>query len=145
LYRSISKVQLGDGGRCGFWLDEWLPLGALHAAMPALYSHATDVHVSVRDVLRLGLPTVLVPKLSTAAEAERRRLAAILDNVRLDGGPDVRVLTRCGSPSGGLRSAELYKLVRFGGVQAPLAPFVWDSHAPARVKFFGWLLSLGRI
>jgi hypothetical protein len=72
-------------------------------------------------------------------------VAAILDNIRLDGGPDVRVLTRCGSPSGSLRSAELYKLVGFGGVQAPLAPFVWDSHAPARVKFFGWLLSLGRI
>jgi hypothetical protein len=35
LYRSISKVHLGDGG-CGFWLDGWLPLGALHAAMPAL-------------------------------------------------------------------------------------------------------------
>jgi hypothetical protein len=106
--------------------------------MPALYSHATDVHVSVRDVLRLGLPAVLVPRLTTAAEAERQRLAAILDNIRLDGGPDVRVLTRCGSPSGSLRSAELYKLVGFGGVQAPLAPFVWDSHAPARVKFFGW-------
>jgi hypothetical protein len=145
LYRSISKVQLGDGGRCGFWLDDWLPLGALHAAMPALYSHTTDVRISIRDVLRLGLSTVLVPRLTTAVESERRRLATLLDSVRLNDGPNVRVLTRCGSPSGRLRSAELYKLVGFGGVQAPLASFVWDSHAPARVKFFGWLLSLGRI
>jgi hypothetical protein len=79
------------------------------------------------------------------AEAEQRRLATLLNNVHLNDTQDVRVLTWCGSPSGRLRSAELYKLVGFGGVQAPLAPFVWDSHAPARVKFFGWLLSLGRI
>jgi hypothetical protein len=117
LYCSISKVQLGADGRCGFWLDEWLPLGALHAAMPALYSHATDVHISVKDVLRLGLSTVLVPRLTTVAEAERRCLATLLDSVRLNDTPDVRVLTRCGSPSGRLRSVELYKLVGFGGMQ----------------------------
>jgi hypothetical protein len=51
-------------------------------------------------------------------------LATLLDSVHLNDSPDVRVLTRCGSPSGHLRSAELYKLVGFGGVQTPLASFI---------------------
>jgi hypothetical protein len=145
LYRSISKVELGDGARSGFWLDEWLSLGALNVAMPALYSHATNVYASVRVVLRSGLSTALIPRLTAVAEGERRRLGPLLDAMHLTSAPDVRVLTRCRKTSGGLRSTELYKLVCFGGVQAPLASFVWGCHAPARVKFFGWLLSLGRI
>jgi hypothetical protein len=39
----------------------------------------------------------------------------------------------------------LYKLRSFGGVTSANACFIWDSHAPSRVKFFGWLLSMSRI
>jgi hypothetical protein len=33
LYRSISKVVLGDGERIGFWMDDWAGCGALCHAL----------------------------------------------------------------------------------------------------------------
>jgi hypothetical protein len=145
LYRSVSTVQLGDGAHCAFWHDNWLPSGALAATAPALYSHTTDAHASVAAVLRRGLDSVLVPRLTATGARERAVVLGLLAAVALSGDADVRVLTRCKTPSGRLRSSELYRLCCFGGVDAPSAAFIWGSRAPSRVKFFAWLLSQARI
>lgn len=47
LDRSLSMVTVGDGRRTSFWMDSWLPYGALSVAFPMLFSHATDRGVSV--------------------------------------------------------------------------------------------------
>ena len=41
LYRSVSRVQVGDGRRTTFWLDSWRPEGPLSIFMPELFSHCT--------------------------------------------------------------------------------------------------------
>ncbi|KAK1685445.1 hypothetical protein QYE76_046293 [Lolium multiflorum] len=145
LYRSISKVQLGDGARCAFWLDSWLPVGAICSVFPALFSHAIDTQASVAAVLRRGLDSALVTRITATAAHQRSLLLEAISGVTLSSGSDTRVLTRCAARDGRLRSADLYKLVCFGGVRAEAASFVWESRAPSRVKFFGWLLSLRRI
>jgi hypothetical protein len=145
LYRSVSTVKLGDGAHCAFWHDNWLPSGALAATAPALYSHTTDAHASVAAVLHRGLDSVLVPRLTATGARERAVVLGLLAAVALSGDADVRVLTRCKTPSGRLRSSELDRLCCYGGVDAPSATFIWGSRAPSRVKFFAWLLSQARI
>ena len=48
-------------------------------------------------------------------------------------------------PSGALDAAALYKLMSWGGVEDPAAPFVWENHAPSKVRFFAWLLVKARV
>jgi hypothetical protein len=130
LYRSVSTVQLGDGVHSAFWLDSWLPAGALAISMPALFSHTTDANVSVAQVIRHGLDSVLVPRLMAVGARERAELASLLASISLREGGDVRVLSQCKAPGRRLRASELYRLCCFSGVAAPSAQFVWGSHAP---------------
>jgi hypothetical protein len=46
LYRSISRVSVGNGRCTAFWLDAWLPGGALRSLLPALFSHALNARFS---------------------------------------------------------------------------------------------------
>lgn len=48
-------------------------------------------------------------------------------------------------PGNRLETGALYKLCSFGVVASTNASIIWDSHAPSRVKFFGWLLTLSRV
>jgi hypothetical protein len=127
LYRSVLTVQLGDGVHCVFWHDSWLPTGALAAKVPALFSHTTDAHALVAAVLRRGLDSVLVPRLTATGTRERAEVISLLATVALNVSVDIRVLTRCKTPSGRLRSSELYRLCCFGGVDAPSVAFIWDT------------------
>jgi hypothetical protein len=120
-------------------------MGAICAVFPALFSHAVDMQASVAAVLGRGLDSALVTRLTATATRQRSLLLEAIAGVTLSTGCDTRVLTRCAARDGRLRSADLYKLVCFGGVRAEAASFVWQSRAPSRVKFFGWLLSLRRI
>lgn len=72
-YRSITKVQIGDGATTTFWSDLWLPL--LHTTIaqkfPALYTHPNRQTASVARVLAsLHLTLDLVPRLSYTATCE---------------------------------------------------------------------------
>jgi hypothetical protein len=60
-----------DRARCAFWL----PMGALDMAMRILFSHATNVDVSV---VRNGLDPALVPHLTATGTRKRGVLAEIL-------------------------------------------------------------------
>jgi hypothetical protein len=51
----------------------------------------------------------------------------------------------CAKRTGELAVGELYKLMQFGGVDAPFADFVWGGFAPSKAKFFAWLLVQSRI
>jgi hypothetical protein len=124
LYRSVSMVQVGNGVHSAFWLDSWLPAGALAVMMLALFSHTTNANASVAQVLRHGLDSVLVPRLMAVGARERVELAGLLASISLREGADVRVLTWCKAPGGHLRASELYRLSCFGGVAGPSAQFV---------------------
>jgi hypothetical protein len=140
LYRSISKVSLGDGARTAFWTDDWSVSGALCSSMPTLCTHATDRQVSVAAVVRDGLRHHLVPRLTVVAATELASADAMMSVVRLSDGDDSRSLIRCAKKGGELHPAALYKLSFDMGNVAPFAAFVWGSYAPSKAKFFCWLL-----
>lgn len=145
LYRSISRVKIGDGVRTAFWLDWWLPSGPVAAAMPELFSHCSLQCASVRQILTHGLDAVLAPRLSAVAAEQRERLLLLLSTVQLSHNVDERTLPLCGKAGGKLSTSALYKLCSFGGVLDERHDFVWNSYAPSKVKFFGWLAVKDRI
>jgi hypothetical protein len=109
---------------------------------PALFSHALDVHVSVRAVMLGGLDCVLVPRLTPVGAVHRGIVAGELVAVSLTAAPHYRALARCAKPCGGIDTGALYRLWHFGGA---VDPFVWENAAPSKVRFFGWLLVQARI
>ena len=82
LYRSLSRVIVGDGRMTAFWEDHWLPCGPIRTAFPALASHATWREASVWAIRTLGLDAVLVPRLSVAAARERLVLLPLIERAR---------------------------------------------------------------
>lgn len=145
LYRSLSRVVIGDGRTTAFWEDHWLPCGPLRCAFPALASH-TFTEVSVWAVRTLGLDAVLVPRLSVATSRERLLLLPPIERGGTGAGAtDHRSLVLCAKPKGQLTSSGVYSLLRLGGEVAENAAFLWSSPAPSRVRFFSWLLTLKRI
>lgn len=145
LYRSISRVEIGDGARTAFWWDAWTPSGPLAAAMPELLSHCTAPGATVRQMMATGLDNNLVPRLSATAAAQKDALHHLLRGVQLCAAPDRRSLPLCGKGAGGLRTSTLYKLCVFGSMKDTNFAFVWQNRAPSRVRFFAWLLVRGRI
>jgi hypothetical protein len=96
LYRSISRVKVGDGARTAFWLDWWLPSGPVATTMPELFSHCSLQCASVRQVLTHGLDAVLAPRLSAVAAEQREALLLLLSSERLSDSVVVRMLPLCG-------------------------------------------------
>ncbi|KAK1693322.1 hypothetical protein QYE76_010019 [Lolium multiflorum] len=113
--------------------------------MPELLSHSTAPSATVQQVLRAGLDSLLVARLSSTAERQRGELMVLLGSIHLSPAADRRTLPLCAREGGRLKTGALYKLCSDGGVRDENATFVWHNSAPPRVKFFAWLLVKGRI
>lgn len=92
LYRTLTKVTLGDGASVSFWHDRWLLDSTLVDRFPALHSHSTDDMVTVRAVITDGLLPYLRPRLTRTAVAEHDVLDSHLSQVPLTASHDVRLL-----------------------------------------------------
>jgi hypothetical protein len=85
-FRSVSKVQLGNGSSSAFWLDLWLGPAPLKDRFPALFSDSSHQYASIPLVLSSGVRTNLGPRLSHAADADLRALTEELRSI------DIRAL-----------------------------------------------------
>ncbi|CAM0874569.1 unnamed protein product [Alopecurus aequalis] len=113
--------------------------------MPELFSHNIKQNASVKLVVDAGLDSILVPRLSTKATAQRRALLAALADTCLTANADQRTLPLCGSAGGKMLMSSLYKLCTMGGEVPQWHDFVWCNRAPSRVRFFAWLLVQSRV
>ena len=145
LYRSLTRVDVGDGRCCSFWWDCWLPCGAIASAFPALLSHSVDREATVWQVQRRGFAAFLVPRLTAMGARELLTMQMLLAEAPNKSGPDKRQLVRANARGGGLSSSTAYGLLQFGGVTAPYAAMIWGARVPSRIKFFCWLLVQQRI
>jgi hypothetical protein len=52
LFRASTEISLGDGAKCIFWHDRWLPGGALRFQFPGLFDISTRKNRSVQKELQ---------------------------------------------------------------------------------------------
>jgi len=109
-----------------------------------LYSHVLNHGATLHDVTSAGLECFLAPRLSSQARSELASIQLILDAWT----PTVGIDKRC-SPleftDHRLISGKIYKLATSLDGTCAFYKFVWQNHAPPKVKFFAWLLLQGRI
>jgi len=139
LYQAITTVKVKDGKSCSFWADVWLGDEALEDSFPALFSHCTLKQASVHDVFELGLPQILVPRLSTQATSQLNSLQLLLNGVSLTQGVDIRTPVMK-KRDNSIDTGSLYRMLKARGQDDPRAAFVWKNSAPPRVQLFMWLL-----
>jgi len=142
LYRTLTKVTLGDGASVSFWHDRWLLDSTLVDRFPALHSHSTDDMVTIRAVITDGLLPYLRPRLTRTAAAEHDVLASHLSQVTLTASHDVRLLATMNMQPFTSRGA--YHLLHDSLIPSDVVR-IWSTRLPAKVKFFAWLLYHGRL
>jgi hypothetical protein len=144
VYRSITRVSVGNGQDTSFWWDAWLGDFFLAAKFQILYSHCSQPHCSVQQVVQLGINHLLSSRLSAGAVSELLCLNQLMDQVMLTDQMDKRTSNLI-SADGRLSTAAVYKAAVHTQHTSPVFSFVWKSKAPQRVKFFAWLLLQDRI
>ena len=107
-----------------------------------MFSHCIDDGLTVREVLRDGFQHHLRPRLSSAAGAEKLILYDCLEHLELTDQPDARFLHSNRNVPFSSRGA--YHVIQ-GEALAADASTIWTTRLPTKVKFFAWLLSLGRL
>ena len=84
LFRDNSTVNIGSGDHTSFWFDRWTGPNTLAEVFPALASHASRPHISVRLALSSDLSTFLAPRLSNVASAELASIRHLLASFSLN-------------------------------------------------------------
>ena len=145
LYRAITTCSVVSGRDTSFWSDAWLGEDDLATRFPMLFSHVKNAEASVRDVVEAGVEPCLVPRLTPQAREELRELQAALSQVTLQEGGDQRYCPMA-DENNKLLSKPLYQVLRARSDNMDArAAFVWESRAPPRVQFFGWLVNRSRL
>ncbi|CAO2153322.1 unnamed protein product [Urochloa humidicola] len=145
LYQAVTTVKLGDGCTTSFWMDVWNGEDSLADRFPSLYSHFKGKDQAVCTIVSEGLERYLVPRLTQTAHDELLIVNNLLRSTTLMPGHDTRE-----SPfllaDGRLQTSTIYKMLKASQSEhCPAAAFVWNNHAPPRVRFFAWLLTNDRI
>ncbi|KAE8810604.1 hypothetical protein D1007_12826 [Hordeum vulgare] len=139
-FRSIIKVQIGNGKSTAFWLDHWVPNlpQNLVETFPALFSHALRLGASVaRTFSSPDMQLDLAPRLSHAAVLELENLRLVLAVVTLDMQVHDRRTGRIdGKP---LTCNSAYKAIWSGRPVDHFAPTIWKNYGPNKCRIFLWL------
>ncbi|BAS74089.1 Os01g0721750 [Oryza sativa Japonica Group] len=135
-YRRITRVIIRNGRRSSFWLDVWHGNAPLSQSFPALLSHSTRQHCSVRQVKQAGLPLGLTPRLSSAAREDLAEVQDIIQQLELSSGMDQRIYSPNGH-SETFSSSSLYQFLSSSNLpNCANWDFVWNNAALPRVQFF---------
>ena len=142
-YRSLTSVRIGDGQLTSFWHDKWILGTTLAQAFPALYSHCTRTSDMVGVVLTRGLVPYLRPRLTRVAREELNILQNCVQVSPLSDRTDQRFLDDLAHSPFTTQGA--YRSPHINDERHPDAARIWATRLPSKVKFFGWLLLLGRL
>nr|CAB3460158.1 unnamed protein product [Digitaria exilis] len=132
-----------NGNHTSFWLDSWLLNSPIAEIFPALYSHCVEPEITVADAWARTVATLLRPRLTRVAAEELAIIQSCLSIVSFSDNDDARYLS-----SQQCRPFDTRDVPRALQAELPSHPEamrVWQTKLPTKVKFFGWLLTHGRV
>ena len=139
--QTISFVLTNSGTHTYFWLDTWLTPKPLATTYPHLFSHSTQKLVKVANILRFGIETNLRNRLSLTAETEMVSLLAVLQDFVPSTEEDQRFLLKGHDFS----TKQAYITIMARPETDLIAPLIWNTKAPRKIKIFAWLLFKDRL
>lgn len=142
-FRALTLVKVGDGEHTSFWHDRWLLNSTFAQTFPVLYSHCINPDATVATELTSPISAQLRPRLTHAAVDELRIVESCISIDILSNDPDVRILYS--QPGKLFDTRAVPNALQAEHLPNPDALRVWQTKLPTKVKFFGWLLTLGRI
>lgn len=144
LFRASTKISLGDGDKCLFWHDSWLPDGPLKLRFPNLFSIATRKNMTVKKEFQNANWIQALQNIATAPDLSSFvELWELLRDVHLLPRPDTIVWKW--TASGAYSAASAYRC-QFLGSHAPFdTKKIWRAHAEPKCRFFAWLVAHKKI
>jgi hypothetical protein len=144
LFRASTEISLGDGAKCIFWHDRWLPGGALRFQFPGLFDISTRKNRSVQKELQEHNWIRALSRISTGEQlVQFTRLWSILQDVTLLPRPD-SIRWRW-TESGIYSAASAYRCQFVGSVAPFRSAKSWKGHAEQNCRFFAWMALHGKI
>jgi hypothetical protein len=145
LFHAATRVTIGDGARALFWRSTWHGNSPLRVQFPLLYARSRRKNKTVAAALLddswvadLGndFPTALLPQFIDLWRLARSLVLApnTPDSIRW-------ILTTDGTYT----SASAYRLHFEGRILSAAPDMIWSPWAPAKCKFFLWLLLHNRL
>ncbi|XP_040243757.1 uncharacterized protein [Aegilops tauschii subsp. strangulata] len=136
-----TKPPSNAGTHRYFWLDTWLTPKPLATTFPHLFSHSTLQLVKVANILRLGIEANLRNHLSLTTERELASLLAVLQDFTPWTEEDQRFLLQGHDFS----TKQAYGTLMTKPDTDPIAPLIWGTKVPRKIKIFAWLLFKDRL
>ncbi|XP_040258075.1 uncharacterized protein [Aegilops tauschii subsp. strangulata] len=122
-------------------MDTWLTPKPLATTFPDLFSHSILQLVKVANILRFGIEANLRNRLSLTAERELASLLAVLQDFTPSTEEDQRFLLQGHDFS----TKQAYGTFMTKPDTDLIAPLIWGTKAPRKIKIFAWLLFKDRL
>ncbi|KAM0910028.1 hypothetical protein ACQ4PT_014423 [Festuca glaucescens] len=142
LFNDAVRIQVGSGDRVLFWEDPWIQGLTVAFVAPDLLKLVRPSIVRSRTVQQ-GLPgnawvRDIAGELTVDAVVQYLQLWTRIQNTTLAEGADVFSWKLSADGQFSTRSA--YTACLAGSTALPAARQVWESFAPLKFRFFGWLV-----
>jgi hypothetical protein len=142
IFEAATSSVVGDGANTFFWLDNWLPDGRLKDLAPHLFAlipkRLSRVRL-VRDAIAGGWLDDIPPDLDALAVQELLAVADRVEGLTITEGVADEFRWDWGA-NGTYSSKSCYLGMFRGSVAMAGALQVWKSRAPAKCRFFLWLV-----
>ena len=151
IFKDSMRLIVGRGNDISFWKDPWLERWVLKKKFPRLYFLAAVKEISIQEMQSNNNGEIywvfnFRRELRGWELEELDRLRGILattPELKMDNDDEISWKAE---PSGAFIVRSVYEWWTSGnGSRSHLMDFVWGNQAPSRVKFFVWLVALGRI
>jgi hypothetical protein len=142
LFAAATKVTVHNGSTAKFWQSSWLHGSSPAMMFPSLFQHSKRKHRSVKEALQNeNWIRDIMHDMSPALLAQYVMLWTLVDGIPFnsnDTSDDEIIWWRTGDGNYSARSA--YELQFEGSHLSTFPSLVWKIWAPARCKFFTWLV-----
>jgi hypothetical protein len=143
LFATATKVIVHNGCRARFWTSSWINGCSPAALFPALFHHSKKEKRSVANDTWIG---DVVHDITPALFAEYITLWHLIQEIGFnpaDREEDEIVWSR--TANGQYSASFAYRMQFEGGTESLFPAGTWQIWAPARCKFFMWLMIQNRI